>query len=104
MSAAAAKSAASTSAAATTRPASGDALTLSPAEAAALIASDGSVTARWLSDKAAAGLIPHSRIGRRVRFTRADVEAIIAAGHRDGAQASAGRLRPTTRSQARRSP
>lgn len=73
------------------------ALTLSPAEAAERI---GGVTERWLKDKAAANLIPHTRVGRLIRFTPADVEAIVANGHQDAIRPAG--LRPTSRSRARR--
>jgi excisionase family DNA binding protein len=47
-------------------------------QAAALL----EVRASWLRKKTAAGLIPHTRLGRHVRFSQDDLAAII----RDGAR------------------
>ncbi|PGH46829.1 helix-turn-helix domain-containing protein [Streptomyces sp. Ru87] len=49
-----------------------------PEQAAGLL----QVPASWLRKKAAAGLIPCTRVGRHLRFSTADVETVI----RDGAR------------------
>lgn len=36
----------------------------------------------WLRDKVSARAVPHTRIGRHVRFTEEHVQAIIAGGER----------------------
>jgi excisionase family DNA binding protein len=46
----------------------------SPDEAAVLL----SVPKRWLYERTAAGTIPHQRLGKYIRFTDADLRAIIA--------------------------
>jgi len=38
------------------------------------------VSPSWLKKQAAAGQVPHVRLGRSVRFTTDNVDAIIAAG------------------------
>jgi excisionase family DNA binding protein len=53
------------------------------------------VPATWLRDKVTAGAVPHTRLGRHVRFTEAHLEEIVAAGERSiPRQPSPGR--PTT--------
>jgi excisionase family DNA binding protein len=48
----------------------------------------------WLRDKATAGVVPHTRLGRHVRFTKAHLVQIVALGERR-VPAQAG-PRPTT--------
>jgi excisionase family DNA binding protein len=36
----------------------------------------------WLRDKVTAGAVPHTRLGRHVRFTEAHLAQIVAAGER----------------------
>jgi excisionase family DNA binding protein len=45
----------------------------------------------WLRDKVTAGQVPHTRLGRHVRFTQAHLGEIVAAGERPVAAAA-----PTT--------
>ncbi|MEV0093754.1 helix-turn-helix domain-containing protein [Streptomyces sp. NPDC050738] len=40
------------------------------------------VTASWLRKKAAAGHIAHTRIGRHLRFSAADLHGLIRSGNR----------------------
>lgn len=51
----------------------------------------------WVRDKVTAGAVPHTRLGRHVRFTDAHLAQIVAAGERGGAVARpsspTGRLR-----------
>jgi excisionase family DNA binding protein len=47
----------------------------------------------WLRDKVTAGQVPHTRLGRHVRFTEAHLTEIVAAGERPVAVAAAA---PTT--------
>ncbi|KNE83838.1 hypothetical protein ADZ36_02530 [Streptomyces fradiae] len=49
-----------------------------PEQAAELL----QVPASWLRKKAAAGLIPCTRVGRHLRFSTADVETVIRNGAR----------------------
>lgn len=42
------------------------------------------VSASWLKKQAAAGKVPHIRLGRSVRFSPQNVAAIIDAGQADG--------------------
>ena len=51
-------------------------ITYSPAEAGGLIGQ----TENWMKEKARAGLIPHSRIGRAIRFTPRQLAEIVRAG------------------------
>ncbi|MCC3650763.1 helix-turn-helix domain-containing protein [Streptomyces sp. S07_1.15] len=53
-------------------------LLYTPEQAAELL----QIPASWLRKKAAAGLIPCTRVGRHLRFSAADVETVI----RDGAR------------------
>ena len=39
------------------------------------------VSESWLRKQVARRLVPHTRLGRNVRFTEADLEAISEAGH-----------------------
>lgn len=55
-------------------------LLLTPDQAAQLLG----VKPSWLRRKAAARVIPCTFIGKHLRFSHADLEAIIAAGGRDG--------------------
>src|SRR3954451_20347004 len=48
---------------------------LRPAEAAALL----SVRTSWIYDAVRAGRLPHLRVGRRIRFTRGDLERWVSA-------------------------
>ncbi|MFB7715360.1 helix-turn-helix domain-containing protein [Streptomyces sp. NPDC056105] len=48
----------------------------------------------WLRKKAAAGAIPHTRIGRHLRFSAHDLHSLIDAGQRGPRRGSA---RVTTR-------
>ena len=54
----------------------------------------------WLRDKVTAGAVPHTRLGRHVRFSEAHLTQIVAAGERGAAerqliprQSPTGRLR-----------
>lgn len=49
---------------------------LTTAEAAARL----HVSPSWLKRRAAAGTVPHVRLGRSVRFSEADISAIIESG------------------------
>jgi excisionase family DNA binding protein len=40
------------------------------------------VPVTWLRDKVTAGRVPHTRLGRHVRFTDAHLAQIVAAGER----------------------
>ncbi|MFJ3993102.1 helix-turn-helix domain-containing protein [Streptomyces sp. NPDC090032] len=44
----------------------------------------------WLRKKAAAGAIPHTRIGRHLRFSAGDLQRLVAAGQRGPADARRG--------------
>jgi excisionase family DNA binding protein len=57
---------------------SGERLLYSPEEAAALLG----VKASWLRRKAAARAVPCTFVGKHLRFSRADLEAIVDAGAR----------------------
>lgn len=64
---------------------------LTPAQAAERL----QVPESWVRDKARAGTIPHRRIGKHLRFSLADVEAIVRDGER---QPTARVVRPARRS------
>jgi hypothetical protein len=46
---------------------------------------NGALSPYWLARKAGAGLIPHTRIGRFVRFSEANLAELVANNHRDPA-------------------
>ncbi len=57
----------------------------------------------WLRDKVTAGAVPHTRLGRHVRFTEEHLAQIVAVGERSGTQVPAPRrASPTGRLRARR--
>ena len=51
----------------------------------------------WLRDKVTAGAVPHTRLGRHVRFTDAHLAQIVAAGERRPTSASCVLPSPTGR-------
>ncbi|WP_211271017.1 helix-turn-helix domain-containing protein [Streptomyces yerevanensis] len=53
-----------------------------PAQAAELL----QVPESWLRKKAAAGTVQHTRIGRHMRFSHADLRLLIRLGHRPAQQ------------------
>lgn len=46
----------------------------------------------WLRDQVTAGTVPHTRLGRQIRFTREHLAAIVAAGERRPVQTPSLRL------------
>ena len=53
------------------------------------------VSPRWVAERARQHLVPHTRLGRFVRFTRAQLDAIAAAGEQQ-VSAQAARMRNGT--------
>jgi excisionase family DNA binding protein len=56
----------------------------------------------WLRDKVTAGAVPHTRIGRHVRFTEAHLARIVAAGERSIPSQSIARAATSPTGRARR--
>lgn len=72
-------------------------LTLSVAEAAERLG----VGHRWLANQARAGHVPCRRLGRRLRFTEADLDAILtASAHGAPVQANPWKQAPRSRKRA----
>lgn len=57
----------------------------------------------WLRDKVTARLVPHTRLGRHVRFTEAQLAEIISAGEQPAAPEPVAVLLPTGRRRRRAS-
>lgn len=55
------------------------------------------VPVSWLRSMVAARAVPHTRLGRHVRFTEAHLAEIIAAGERAAAPTAAPAVSPTGR-------
>jgi excisionase family DNA binding protein len=75
-------------------------LLYTPAQAAELLA----IGESWLRRKAGTQSIPCTYVGKHLRFAHADLEQIVAAGHRPGGtypRRSGGRSRRTHRNAAR---
>lgn len=47
------------------------------------------VSVRWLHRGVQAGRLPHTRLGKHVRFTKEHLDAIVAAGERSGPKPAA---------------
>ena len=56
----------------------------------------------WLRDKVTAGAVPHTRLGRHVRFTEAHLAQIVHAGERQASIATSVTPSPTGRLRRRR--
>jgi excisionase family DNA binding protein len=68
-------------------------LLLTPAQAAGLL----QVRESWLRRRAAQRRVPCSFVGKHLRFSRADVEAILAVGARPAQVSQRGQSRPAPR-------
>lgn len=53
---------------------------------------------KWLANQARADLVPHRRLGRSIRFTEADLQAIEESAARGAAPANPWRLAPRSAS------
>lgn len=60
------------------------------------------VGVRWLADQARADKVPHRRLGRRIRFSAADIDAILTGHARGSLEPNTWGLTPRSASRRRR--